>query len=454
MTTIAMTPAMRLLPILILLAPVAPVAHAGQVAPVAASGPPDDQALARVIVVDGRERFGAIRQWRLDQSLVLETRVRGHAEDRTQPTVAKTAASGTDGLVQIASEDIDRVETTHAAVPSTGTWRVLTRGGMSIYGEIVGGNDLQVTVRHADSPPIAIPLEMLSGIARRQVPASAALADSTVDRVTLISGDVVDGIVMSIDRAGVVLGDGPDEQRLPWKTISRLAMASATEPEAATATSPGSVAAPVAIPIPASAPGPVRRACIVLVDGTRLIARALAWHGRVFEVMLETNQTLTLDWSRVLRIELLGGRRVWLSEIKPTSFESWSYFGRPWPYRVDRNVANGPLRLNGRTYARGLGLHASARAEWVLAEPFERFTARIGIDDSAGKLADANVAILVNGKETWRSDGIRHGGPPANVDIKLRDARTLTIVVDYGQRGSVQDRVNIVNPALIRPKVK
>jgi hypothetical protein len=123
---------------------------------------------------------------------------------------------------------------------------------------------------------------------------------------------------------------------------------------------------------------------------------------------------------------------------------------------LDRSVLGGPLKLGGATYQHGIGLHSACRATWRLGGKYERFTALIGIDDSArsdnsaGSNADADLRIVLDGKELAAHRGLHCGEPPQAIDLNIAGGDRLTIEVGFGKRGDVQDRVDIVIPALIR----
>ncbi len=91
---------------------------------------------------------------------------------------------------------------------------------------------------------------------------------------------------------------------------------------------------------------------------------------------------------------------------------------------------------------------------WRLDRAYERFTGLLGIDDAAGRLADADVSILVDGRTLARFEHLRAGQPPRTIDVDVAGAETLEILVGFGLRGDVQDRVDLVNVALIRRPAK
>jgi hypothetical protein len=74
----------------------------------------------------------------------------------------------------------------------------------------------------------------------------------------------------------------------------------------------------------------------------------------------------------------------------------------------------------------------------------------LAIDDCAGRWADAAVTVRADGKILAEFSSLRNDDSPRNVDVSLDSAMELTIEVGFGRHGDVQDRVNFVNPVLIR----
>lgn len=149
--------------------------------------------------------------------------------------------------------------------------------------------------------------------------------------------------------------------------------------------------------------------------------------------------------------DVSGGRWQWLVEMAPQSFESIPYMTRRWPLMRDRNALGEPLRCRGRAYEHGLGLHAAAKLVWKLDGGYARLRMEIGIDDSGGAWSDADVEIKRDGESaTIRIDHLRHGETPRPVDLDVTGTRVLEITVGFGENGDIQDRVDLLDAALVR----
>jgi hypothetical protein len=154
-------------------------------------------------------------------------------------------------------------------------------------------------------------------------------------------------------------------------------------------------------------------------------------------------------------LQPLGGRAVYLSDRRPSHFESEPYLTLAWPLGSDRNVLGGPLRCQGRGYCKGLGMHAESSVEYPLEEPFRRFQAEVAIDDAAGRHRGSVVfRVMLRTQAMWRevyaSPIIRGGDRPVAVSVELGDADMLRLKVDRADIGDQLDYANWLNPRLVR----
>ncbi len=357
---------------------------------------------------------------------------------------------------------------------AVGTWLLSTHRGGVMPVEIVGGDAKTIHARHASLGGIQIPIESVVTL-RRRLDTDATFWDRSKtgeakddaaggfeeDSVQLTNGDTVAGAVSQFSSEGLTLFDGDSDRAYAWRVVRRIEMASTGERKARP-----------------DANDPALTAMIFLTDGTRIFARSFRIQGSIIklhsdEMRLDAGDEarrggdsqamLSIPMEKIRRIEILGGLREWLSSLSPSSYEVTPYFDIHWPYQLDRNVLGGRLALRGREYDRGIGLHSACRIAWKFDGRYERFRCTLGIDDSAGPLADAEVRILLDGRELARFEHLKHDDPPREVDVSIRpdvaDSRRanraaqsgglLVIEVGFGDHGDTQDRVNIVNAALV-----
>lgn len=329
--------------------------------------------------------------------------------------------------------DVDTIELGASAAETTsqGTWEVRTRGGGVLACEVTGGGVKSLEIRSFGLGELTIPIGVIAEIRRRGDTSLIEAADSDEDVVGLVGGDVLRGAVSQFSRQSISVFDGDNDRDVSWDSVQRVSLA------ATGAKSAGGL-----------------RALVRLVDGAVFAMRE--FRVKESRIVFDDAEARTVDGKglsvpieRVRCIEVLGGRRSWLSALAPAKYELIPYMDMRWPYRMDRCVTGGPLGLGGRAYDRGIGLHSACRIAWKLDGQYERFRGLVGIDDSAGPLADADVRVFVDGRAAAGWEHIRHAAAPVEVDVSVTGAKELVIEVGFGAGGDTQDRVNLVNAALI-----
>jgi len=150
------------------------------------------------------------------------------------------------------------------------------------------------------------------------------------------------------------------------------------------------------------------------------------------------------------RLQVLGGRRVWLSELDPVDVSERGAFGVTWPHGRDANLDGGPISLRGRRYERGLVVHSEAELSWQLEGAFVALVATVGIEDLVGAEGDCDVQLLVDGEERWARSGIRGGEAPEDIRLDLAGAQRLTLRVGFGRRYDIGDHLALAGAYLVR----
>jgi alpha-galactosidase len=136
------------------------------------------------------------------------------------------------------------------------------------------------------------------------------------------------------------------------------------------------------------------------------------------------------------------------------------------PAQPGRSVAGMPLRISGREYTHGIGLHSGSRLDIRLAGDAERFAALVGMDDAKTALpkplpgsaipqgllnhnGSARVEVWVDGKLAAKLDGLRRGVEPKPLEANLRGARRVAIIVSDGGRWPFNNPVDLVDAVIV-----
>jgi len=159
---------------------------------------------------------------------------------------------------------------------------------------------------------------------------------------------------------------------------------------------------------------------------------------------------VTIPWSMIARIDLRSRRVTILSDLTPTAQSGGSALGVEWPMQKDRNVVGGPMRLAGRTIARGLGVHGGTTLVYMLDGGYEKFSATVGIDDAIGRRGSVVFRVLGDGKELFKTDVLRGGMPSVAVNVDVAGVKKLELFADPADGLDIGDHADWGEARLIR----
>jgi len=105
----------------------------------------------------------------------------------------------------------------------------------------------------------------------------------------------------------------------------------------------------------------------------------------------------------------------------------------PGDTKVGRCSFGGPMRLGDQVHMRGIGVNSHSVLRATLAQPAERFIARIGLDRNVDNTpASVRFHVAVGGTDVFVTDVIRAGAPPQDIDVPLNGATEVDLIVDVG----------------------
>jgi len=252
------------------------------------------------------------------------------------------------------------------------------------------------------------------------------------DSIILRNGEVIDGIVNSINGPNLQIESAKKELTVPLTKIALVAF----NTDLVRHLQPQGV-----------------HGRLLLDNGMRLTLASAVSDGRVITGKSFYAGELSIPLNRVVALDWRGGCALYLSDLTPRSYRFRSFLeGFDWPFVKDASVAEGDLRLNGQLFDKGLGVHTASRLTYGLDPDVRAFEAVVGMDDQFGKEGSARVQVLLDGKPqklAW--DGLLTGGGKArNIRVPISGAREITLLADFGDFGDVQGCVNWADARLIR----
>jgi hypothetical protein len=191
---------------------------------------------------------------------------------------------------------------------------------------------------------------------------------------------------------------------------------------------------------------------LVLADGSRLSLVSARSNGVTLQGATLFGATVTLPVQEITALKLFQSRAIYLSDLKPSGYESRPYLNARWPFVADGAIGGGDLRLSGSTYDKGLSMHSASRLTYSLGGGFRRFEALVGLDDGNPSVASVCLAVRLDGKAQDLGPCQKLTSKISSQWIRLNTsgAKELTLEADFGHYFDVQGRVNWVDARLIK----
>ncbi len=99
---------------------------------------------------------------------------------------------------------------------------------------------------------------------------------------------------------------------------------------------------------------------------------------------------------------------------------------------ASKSVDEHGLNIGGTAFAKGVGTHANSEWTISLGGGAASFHAKVGVDSEVGKRGSVAFVVLVDGKEAARTVTMRGGEAAREMDVVLKGAKELTLVVEDG----------------------
>ncbi|HET6430010.1 MAG TPA: NPCBM/NEW2 domain-containing protein [Phycisphaerae bacterium] len=188
------------------------------------------------------------------------------------------------------------------------------------------------------------------------------------------------------------------------------------------------------------------------VDGSRVPFASLTLAGGKLSVSGPALEARAASAASIAAIRFGSDRVAYLSDLPAAKVVEAGTFEAAFPFRRDRAAAGGPIRLGGKTYARGLGMHSRCEVTYDLGGRYAVLAAVAGIDQAGGGRGNATVHILGDGKDRIEPLTLAGGDKPIPIRCDVAGVKTLTIRVDFGpDKVDVGDHVSLGDARLIKP---
>lgn len=318
-----------------------------------------------------------------------------------------------------------------------GSLLVLGRGAVVVVGEVSLENS-RVSFGSALLGEGSLATEDLRGLVLES-PSSPQLKDKLIERISthtgdsdrllLTNGDELSGTITAIDPLDITINANVGEIDVARNRVEAVLLNS-------TFFDPGQ----------ADATG----IWVGLSDGSRILAARAEMNAETLTLAMPEQTTWQAPAASLVWLQPLGARVVYLSDLEAAGYRHIPLLNLSWEFARDRNVLGTTLRSGERRYEKGLGMHSACRLTYRLDEPFSRFEADLAVDDAAGALGSVVFRVYVGTEQRFASDTIRSGDPPVPISVDISGGRSLSLLVEFAERGDVQDYADWLDARLVR----
>ena len=333
---------------------------------------------------------------------------------------------------------LDRfVELTRAVAATTapaGKFDLHLTTGDRLNGDPAGVKGENIVWKNPVLGEVNVPLRQLASLTKAGVKAPDDDRRKE-DVVTLANRDTVRGVIAGLTATSVALQTDVGQQEIPLANIESVAFA-ATAAAAAAQNREGYR--------------------VRLDDGSSVVGTAVKLTGDKVELTLGPGAggARQIDVARVAGIEHVNGPVSWLSSRAPSQSVYVPFLGsaQTYPARMNRNYRGDAIFVKDRRYERGIGVHSYSKLVYPLdGKTFTAFRTRYAIDGNPER-ADVTVRVRLDDKVVHEQANVRAGSLSPVVLVDLGGAKELTLEVDFGANIDSEDRLNWIEPALLKVK--
>ena len=185
--------------------------------------------------------------------------------------------------------------------------------------------------------------------------------------------------------------------------------------------------------------------------GSHFQVQSVALAGDQLTLTTSGGLKISQPLSNLERLDFSSVNTQFLSALEPVAFQYAAYF----PPRTDLPIlaeSNKPrrdvgfdglsLKLDGKSYAKGLSLHSRTEVSYRLPGKYRRFKALVGIDDSVRPGGDVQLQIRGDQKLLW--EGRVRGSEAARpLDLDIAGVKRIDILVDFGADLDIADVLDL-----------
>jgi hypothetical protein len=137
------------------------------------------------------------------------------------------------------------------------------------------------------------------------------------------------------------------------------------------------------------------------------------------------------------------------NDFKYVSDMKWALVRNGWG-PAERDSSNGEtgrddggsLKLDGRQYSKGVGVHSDSEIVLHLDKKYSRFFADIGVNDRVRDEGSVKFQVFADGKKVYDSGVMNGSSPVKGVIVRTNDVKELRLVVTDAGDGATSDHAD------------
>lgn len=311
--------------------------------------------------------------------------------------------------------------------------------GMTLFGRLADGGTSEIKADCRWAGQVTLPLDALAAVrfsrpgkgSAQEVAFDELLADRPADHDVLIGSagagaQTVSGVLLSVSQAAIAFRWNQEELKIAPDRLYGLVLARG-----------------VALTEPA-------RLTVTLRDGTKLTGDVAA--GDEVEITLTSTMAggMRVPLAELSAMEFTSERVVFAADLPAEGYRFTPYLNVEWAWRANRSAANGPIVLDGRRYARGIGMHSQSELTLRTDGAYATFAATVGIDDAVRPLGAVVFRVLADQREVFNSGPVGGADPARTVSVPVAGAERVTLAVDFGPQTDVADHADWADARFVK----
>lgn len=175
----------------------------------------------------------------------------------------------------------------------------------------------------------------------------------------------------------------------------------------------------------------LKQSCVLmLADGkTKLKGKLKKIQGDIINISSESIGDFSVGKTAVKEMKFIGGKSVYLSDIAPDNYSFAKDGTVNWGYKNDQNCFGTSIKIYGKAYRKGLGLHAKSEIVYTVPKGYSKFSCAACIDSDI-ESSEALLGIFLDGEEVYSK---RITKTADSINIEVKEGSKLKIIADISE---------------------